>query len=153
MIRYEEDISIETILIKGYPLLEAHWEELANNKDKIFLKPDVEKYINLQKAGIINNICVWDDKKIIGYSVVLSTPNLHYSDDVFAYVDVIYVDKNYRNSKIGIELISRTEDLIRRKGCSVLTYHTKPAHPTIEKVLERKGYSLMENIYGILLKE
>lgn len=128
--------------------LESHWDELANNKDKIKLKPDVEKYQLLMDMGCLHNIVVVHDGKIIGYSVIISQPHLHYSDNLFGMVDVIYVAKEHRNSRLGIELVKRTEQLAKDIGVDVLTYHTKPNHPAIEKLLYKKGYSHMENIIG-----
>lgn len=128
--------------------LESHWNELANNKDRIKLNPDVDKYQTLMDMGYLHNIAVECEGEIIAYSVVIAQPHLHYSNNVFAMVDVIYVAESHRNSRVGIELINKTEVMAMGLGADVLTYHTKPNHPAIEKILYKKGYSHMENIIG-----
>lgn len=146
------DVPVIEFFEKGHESLKAHWEQVANNKDKIKLSPDVEKYILLQEAGVLRNIALLDGDKIVGYSVVFIQPHLHYKQDLFAAVDVMYVDEEHRNSKAGLLLINETEKLCKDLGVSVLTYHTKPQHAAIEKILYRKEYKHMENIIGKCLR-
>lgn len=130
-----------------------HWLEIAANKEKILLNPDEDRYKKLEEAGILKSIVVYDGDELVGYSVLLVQPHLHYKDDLFAFVDLIFVKNAYRSSKVGLMLINETEKYAKELGVSMLTYHTKPTHATIEKILYRKGYSHYENIIGICLKE
>ena len=145
------DIPTEEFFLYQEGILEEHWEEVAGNKHAIKLSPDVAKYKLLQDAGILKNFVLFNDAEMVGYAVVLAQPHLHYKEDVFAFVDVIFVKQKYRNSRAGLQLINALEDWAEGNA-SVLTFHTKPSHPTIEKILEKKGYSHMENIYGKLFK-
>lgn len=151
--RYEYGVPVSKFFETEEGLLAAHWKDLSSNPDKIFLKPDIVRYQSLQDAGFLYNIVAYDEDLMVGYAVVLIMPHLHYSDDKFAMVDVIYTDPNFRNSKLGITLINRVEEMCKEQKVSVLTYHTKPSHNTIEKILHRKGFSHFENIIGKLLKE
>jgi GNAT superfamily N-acetyltransferase len=152
--KYIYDVPMSTFFSEECGLLEKHWKELSNNPSAIILKPDVAKYLSLQDAGLLLNIVVYNDEdEMVGYAIIFNMPHIHYSDDYFAMVDVIYVSQEYRKSRIGIELIDKVEALCREKNSSVLTYHTKPEHAAIEKIIERKGYSHYENIFGKLLKE
>ena len=146
------DVPVVEFFEKSHEALKAHWDQVANNKDTIKLAPNVEQYILLQESGVLRNIALIDGDKIVGYSVILAMPHLHYKHDVFASVDVIYVDEEHRNSRAGVKLINATEELCREIGVSVLTYHTKPSHPAIEKILYRKDYVHMENIIGKCLR-
>jgi GNAT superfamily N-acetyltransferase len=91
---------------------------------------------------------VYDGEVVVGYSVLIVQPNLHYSENVFAHVDIIYVSKQYRKSSIGARLLLATEQLAKDLGASVITHHAKPYVPMIIKPLEKLGYSLYEHIYG-----
>ena len=153
MYNYVKNIPVIAFFADEDGLLTKHWEEIAGNKDKIKLCPDVSKYIHLQEAGVLKNICAYKDEKLIGYCVMFVQPHLHYAEDLYAYVDVIYVDKEYRNTSVGIRLIKETEEYARSLNVSVLTYHTKPAHAVIEKVLAKLNYKHIENIFGKCLKE
>jgi len=89
-----------------------------------------------------------DDGKIVGYSVLLISPHLHYAETVFAMVDVIFLCESHRKTRAGLFLINKTEEFAKEAGAHVLTYHTKPNHNTIEKILYYKGFGHMENIIG-----
>ena len=151
--RYEYNTSMNTFFEREEGILSEHWEQLAGNKDKIKLKPDVNKYQMLQEVGMLFNIIAYKEEELIGYSIILISPNLHYMDDKFAMVDVIFVKANSRVSRAGIDLINKTEEVCRKEGVSMLSFHTKPSHSTIEKILYRKGFKHCENILGKLLKE
>lgn len=146
------DIPVEEFFKYQEGILDEHWDEVAGNKNAIKLSPDIQKYKALQELGILKNFVLFEGEEMIGYSVILSQPHLHYKDDIFAFVDVIFVKKEYRNSRAGLFLINQIEEWAK-ENVSLLTYHTKPKHPTIERILEKKGYSHMENIYGKLFKK
>lgn len=150
---FKINVPMEDFFMEEGGILSDHWKALSNNPDTIILKPDVQKYKDLQKSGVLFNIVGYEDNIMVGYAIVFITPHIHYSDDKFAMVDVIYADPLYRNSRLGLTLINQVEDMCRKEEVSVLTYHTKPTHATIEKILYRKGFSHFENIIGKLLKE
>jgi len=148
MYNVEFDVDTDKFLDEAASLLLEHWDELALNKEHIKLAPDRRKYKLLQELGIIKNIVIYDGDVVVGYSVLIVQPNLHYSDNVFAHVDIIYVAKQYRQSSLGARLLLATERLAKDLGASVLTHHAKPYVPMIIKPLEKLGYSLYEHVYG-----
>jgi GNAT superfamily N-acetyltransferase len=150
--RYEQNVPVATFFETEGGLLNDHWKALSSNPDKIVLKPDVAKYQNLQDSGVLHNIVAYEEDKMVGYAVVFVIPHIHYADDKFAMVDVLYTDPNHRNSRLGITLINKVEEMCVKLEVSVLTYHTKPSHNTIEKILYRKGFTHFENILGKLFK-
>lgn len=153
MIEFKENISVEDFFNGENGLCDLHWEEIAKNKNAIKLKPDVNRYKQMQELGIIKNIVAYVDGEIVGYSVLIIMPHLHYMDDKYAMVDVIYVDPAYRNSSIGVRLIDKSEELAKREGSSLILHHVKPHHQTLGKIIARKGYELFETIHAKLLKE
>ena len=150
---FKTNIPVSQFFSEEGGLITDHCNELATNPDKIKLKPDVKRYQDLQDKGFLFNIVGYEDEIMVGYSVIFIMPHMHYMDDKFAMVDVLYTDPLYRNSRLGLDLINKTEELCKEQKVSVLTYHTKPSHNTIEKILYRKGFSHFENIVGKLLKE
>ncbi len=153
MYNFAYNVDAYEFLDEAEELLIEHWEELALNKEKIALHTDREKYKQLQTLGILSNIVVYKDNKIVGYSVILNQPHLHYCDHKYAYVDVIYVSKEHRNTKVGAKLLIATEQLAKELGGSVILHHAKPYVPMIIKPLEKLGYSLYEQIYGKYIGE
>lgn len=153
MYKFTYDVPMEIFLDQAKDILYKHWKELAVNQDTVFLSPDKEKYCKLQEVGVIKNIVVYHEEKIVGYSIILIQPALHYSNDLFAHVDVIYVDKEYRSSSVGARLLLATETLAKDNGASVILHHAKPNVPMIIKPLEKLNYKLYEFIYGKYLGE
>jgi GNAT superfamily N-acetyltransferase len=153
MYRWETNVPVLTFFMDENSIIDCHWDEVANYKNAIELDPDIEKYVALENAGVLKNVCVYDEDRLIGYSVLFIQPHLHYCKDLFAYVDVIYLHPDYRGSTLGVKLVKKTEQLARECGASVVTFHTKPLHPAIDKVLVKFGYGHIENIFGKCLKE
>jgi len=154
MYKFQYDVPMGIFLDKAKDILYRHWEELALNKDKIQLSPDKEKSCKLQDIGVLKNIVIYNEnEEIVGYSVLLIQPALHYSCDTFAHVDIIYVDKQYRSSSLGARLLLATENIAKENGASVILHHAKPNVPMIIKPLEKLDYKLYEFIYGKYLGE
>jgi ribosomal protein S18 acetylase RimI-like enzyme len=154
MYKFQYDVPMDIFLDKAKDILYRHWEELALNKDKIQLSPDKEKSCKLQDIGVLKNIVIYNEnEEIVGYSVLLIQPALHYSCDTFAHVDIIYVDKQYRSSSLGARLLLATENIAKENGASVILHHAKPNVPMIIKPLEKLDYKLYEFIYGKYLGE
>jgi len=153
MYKLVTNVDSTTFLTEAADLITEHWEELALNKDKIRLCPDVVKYKQLQDLNILHNVVVYKDDEIVGYSVLLVQPHLHYANDVYASVDVIYVSKNHRQSSVGARLLVTTEDYAKSIGVAVIMHHAKPYVPMIIRPLEKLGYTLYEQIYGKYLGE
>jgi GNAT superfamily N-acetyltransferase len=153
MYKYEYNVDAAIFLEQTKDLLYMHWEELALNKTKIYLNPDVEKYVALQQTNCMFNIVVYKDDVVVGYSVIFLTPHMHYQDHKYANVDVMYVHPEYRQSTIGARLLVATEQLAKDNGASVILHHAKPYVPMIIKPLEKLNYQLYELMYGKYIGE
>jgi GNAT superfamily N-acetyltransferase len=133
-------------------LIEAHWEDIALNKDKIKLNPDWNAYFTLEKEGKLKLFTARDGEKLVGYFVVIVGVNLHYKDHVFASNDVIYLHKDYRKGFTGSKLIKFAEGCLKQDGVSVLTINTK-IHQPFDAVLSRLGFKAIERVYSKYLGE
>lgn len=128
------------------PLLQAHWEQIALNKDKIKLNPAWDEYIKLNNAGIIHFYTVRDNKQLVGYFCVLATKSLHYKDHIFATCDIIYVKQDKRAGMTGYKLIKFAENDLKNLGVSLLGINTK-IHAPFDSLLKRMDYNLTERLY------
>ena len=153
MYKYVHNVEATVFLEQAKDLLYMHWEELALNKDKVYLNPDVNKYVLLQQAGSLCNIVVYKDEMVVGYSIIFLSTNMHYQDHIYANVDVLYVHPEYRHSTIGARLLVATEQLAKDNGASVILHHAKPYVPMIIKPLEKLNYQLYELMYGKYIGE
>lgn len=149
MYNFEYNVSCAKVFEDAYDLVRMHWEELAVNKDKVPMNPNVEQYENLMRDNILHNIVVYYENKIIGYSFIIVSPALHYQTTMYAHVDVVYVHPDFRGKDgVGMDLLMRTDELAKKLGAKVIMHHAKPHMPQIIKPLEYLGYSLYEHIYG-----
>lgn len=153
MYKYEYNVDMAVFLEEAKDILYMHWDELALNKDKIYLKPDVNKYVVMQQSNLLYNIVVYKDETIVGYSIIFISSHMHYQDNKYANVDVVYVHPEYRHSTIGARLLVATEQLAKDNGASVILHHAKPYVPMIIKPLEKLNYQLYELMYGKYIGE
>lgn len=125
-----------------------HWLEIAKNKELMALAPDLERYSLLEEAGSLITLYAYDrDDNIIGYSVNIISPHLHYKELITAYNDLLYVKKEYRKGSVGIRLISETERVCRNSGAEIILFHAKE-QTSLAGILPRKGYKTHEIIFS-----
>ncbi len=154
MIEFKYDVPMDQFFKEESGLCNIHWEEIANNKDKVKLKPNTQQFTALQSAGMLKNVVAYDEGLMVGYAVILISPHLHYADDKFAFVDLVYVDPVYRTSNIGLSILNRIEKIAKQEGVSVLQHHAKPHHRNLQTILEkRKGYKVAEVILSKYIGE
>ena len=128
MITYQQE-SLVTTKEDARPLLEKHWEEIALNKDTIKLNPDWDAYADLEDVGILKIFTARSDGNLIGYFVVFVRSHIHYKDNLFAYNDILYLDKDYRKGFTGAKLMKFAEKCLKEDGVSVLVVNTKRHKP------------------------
>ena len=128
------------------PLIAEHWEEIARNKDAIKLNPDFSAYKALQELGVLHIATARDDGELIGYSISIITPNLHYQDHLFAVNDILFIKKSYRKGRVGLKLFKYMEECYRKRNVSVVHIHSKCAHD-FAGLMEYLNYSHIEKVY------
>lgn len=129
------------------PLLEHHYEEVAMYKDKIKLEPDYDKYLSMADDGLLHVVTARDEGKLIGYFVSFLLPHIHYSSTVYAVNDILFIDKEYRNAKVGLGLFSYAEEQLKAEGASVIVIHMKTSVP-FDSLCEGLGYDYAERNYS-----
>lgn len=131
------------------PLLQKHWEEIADNKDKVQLNPDEGAYFLCQENGALHCLSCRekDTNKLVGYLVTFFINHPHYKEHKFAQNDIFYLDPSYRKGSLGIKLIKEHEKCMKKFGVSIIMYHFKPKKD-FSKILERLGHSLFEYTYS-----
>jgi len=128
-------------------LTEAHWQEIARNKHLMVLKPDVARYNSLEAAGNLLSLYAYNDAdEIIGYSVNILSNHLHYADLRVCANDVLYIAPEYRRSRLGLQLIDRTEEAAKAHGVHMMSWHAKEG-TALAGILPRKGCQLQELIF------
>lgn len=128
-------------------LLDEHWHESARNKHLMVLKPDLARYEALEAAGALLGLFAYVDGEIVGYSVNVLSPHLHYVDLVCAHNDVLFIAKSHRNSPLGLRLIRATRRAAAARGAHLMLWHAKEGTP-LSQILPKLGCKVQEIIYS-----
>lgn len=138
----------DEMLANAGELFSEHWEEVALNKDVMVLKPDEQRYRNIEANGMLLAIGAFEDGKIVGYSVNIVTTHSHYADLVICNNDVLFVTESKRAGRLGLKLIRETERLAKERGVQLMLWHAKP-NTALEKMMPRLGYGVQDIIFSI----
>lgn len=130
-----------------WDLLLSHREELTTHKHIMVLKPDIAKYKALEDVGRLISLALYDEEKIVGYSVNILNNNLHYSDLVVMQNDILYIDQNYRRGSWGVKLIRETEIIAAARGAKLVLFHGKE-NTTFSELMPRLGYGVQDIMFS-----
>lgn len=144
-LEYKEEL-LENCLDELKPYLEKHYKEVGLYQDSIDLNPDYDKYLEMEKLGIIHTVTARDDGKLVGYFISIVTINLHYSDHKYAMNDILYIDEDYRKSGAAMELFAYAEQCLKDMGVSVITIHMKTKLP-FDSLCDSLEYDYSERLY------
>jgi GNAT superfamily N-acetyltransferase len=133
------------------PLLVKHWEEIALDRDAIPLDPDYEVYDKLHEMGVLVACTVRDGRKLVGYYANLLKGHPHYKSTLFAFLDVYFLLKEYRNAQNGLRLFTFMEKEMRARGVRKICSMTKLDHDASALFL-RLGWKPVETIFTKLLE-
>lgn len=129
------------------PLLEKHYLEIAHYQD-IALAPDHAYYLMAEDALMLRVFTARVDDVLVGYSIHRVGQNPHYRHSKQSNQDVLFVSPEHRRSRIGVNLISYTNDRLRDEGCQVSYQHAKVGHPALAMVLQRLGFQKVDEIWA-----
>ena len=128
-------------------LLTKHWEESARNKELMKLSPDYNMYNMLEANGTLVCLGAYIDKLLVGYSVNMIKPHLHYSTLICGYNDLLFVDDDHRGSSLGLKLIKETKKELEKRGAKLMLWHAKE-NTTLAILLPKLGCKIQEIIYS-----
>ena len=86
------------------------------------------------------------EDKLIGYTVNVVTNHLHYADLLIVQNDIIFLCKEHRKGRLGLQLIKRTEEEAKKLGARLCIWHGKVG-TALAGILPKLGYGEHEIIY------
>lgn len=145
MITYQRE-SIKDIKDELEPLLREHKDEVAVY-DFFDLNVDWDRYVEGDDKDVIVTFTVRSDGELVGYAAYFVSQSLHYRDQKYAVMDVIYLTPEFREAGIGASLLSFAEEYLTEEfDVSMMTIHMKVWAP-FEGVADYLGYELKEYMY------
>lgn len=126
---------------------QQHYDEIALNKRVMVFKPDLPRFRQLEDAGLLLSLGVFDGDQVVGYSVNIITTHLHYANLVHAHNDMIFLAKPYRNGKVGLQLIKATQAACKERGAVMMTWHAKE-NTALAALLPRLGCKVQDILFS-----
>jgi putative acetyltransferase len=111
----------------------------------VFTDPTTDDLFALFQSFNSRYIVAEENGRIVGGSGVFPTTGL---PEKCAELVKLYVDQNYRNQGIGIELMKRCEGIAREMGYSQLYLETLPELERACSLYERMGYRKLSSPLG-----
>jgi GNAT superfamily N-acetyltransferase len=127
-------------------LFKLHFEEVYGDTNPFPPKVWYEQYEALEKAGMAFGLFALYEDVIVGYSVNFVMPNLHSKGFYSCINDVLFIDKAFRNTPLGLKLIKKTEQEAVNIRCSMMGW-SSPEGSSLGPILERLGYPKRETVY------
>lgn len=123
-----------------------HWEEVANDKDKIKLDVWYEAYDEMEKSGQLHIVTARDEEKIVGYHWSVVRPHLHYKSSLTAYTDIYFLHPSYRRGMNGIKLFKFVEKSLKERGVEKM-YTASKIKLDKSSIFEFLGWHEAETVY------
>lgn len=130
-------------------LFDAHWQEVALNRDAIKLDIDYELYARCERDEELHLVTARDDGWLVGYHLSVIRPHPHYRSTLHCTTDVFYLRPEYRKGMTGYKLLKFFLDSVRARGVKKIFMGTKMAID-IDPLLKRLGFTPIERIYGMV---
>lgn len=136
-------------------LFEEHHQELAIHKSAMILQPDRARYELFEEQGTLLVLGVWDEERMVGYSVNILQVHPHYTGLHVCTNDVFFLTKGARGLGLCRELLKETCRSARLRAPAgeplLVMMHAKKDTP-FGHILERHGYGVEEVTYSKVIQ-
>jgi L-amino acid N-acyltransferase YncA len=124
-----------------------HYDEIAVQKDRMEMKPDVASYKALEELGKLQIVVVRDDGRMVGYILSVIRPHLHYANVLCGFEDAYFLSKTHRRGMIGVKLIREAVRHMQAVGVQKVFFMTKAALD-MGSIFERLGFDKTDIVYS-----
>lgn len=127
------------------PLFKAHADEVRPYRE-FSLNPLWEIYEQLEDDDKVVMYVARDGDDIIGYVIYFVSESLHYRNEVFATMDIVYLDPEYRGGNTAEILLQEAEDYLYSIGVTMIDMRMK-VFASFESLAKHMNYDKMEYVY------
>ena len=133
-----KEITFDYLWENGQKVIRSYYDELCLRPDLTELSPDLVRYKELERMGLLQTLGAFEGEEMIGQSVIIYSTPMHYSTTPVALSDSLFILKEHRNGSAGVRLIRRTEEEARKRGSKLLILHGKEGTTFVELVKKMK---------------
>lgn len=144
MLTYQEE-SWFTLIKEGLDMFQQHWEELDSHVNPK-LDIDFDGYADLALNNKLHIITIRDNSKLVGYSVNVIQPTLHFRKVKWAFADFFFILPEYRKGFAGVKLFKEVERTLKNKNVSRIFMGTR-LDLNLERIFNRLGYTEFQRTY------
>lgn len=134
-------------LIEALPIIEEGWQAVGGSE--FLLDPDMPEAV---ESGTVRCFAARADQQLVGYALVLVTPNPLQFRKIEGMVLGIYIHPEHRAGDAATEFNKFIEARLCNDGVHCVS-HTAPAGTTIDRWLRRMGYTEVETTFTKSLQE
>lgn len=142
-----KEVYASEFMLEHIHLVRKHWLEVGYSVE---LEPDVERYAELEQAGILHTLAAYSDDEAIGYCSIGIAPHAHSKNELCAMVDAIYIEPDHRGFA-SAKLMTAVKQKAAELNAFELIYFTKRGTP-LYKSLVKHGYEETETVMTIGLR-
>ena len=129
------------------PLWVEHYQEIAGDKARMPMRPDVARFRRLEAAGQLQIMVARKSGAMVGYMLFAVSPHPHYADVLCGFEDAYFLTKSERRGLAGVRLISHSIRSLKARGVKRAMIHTKKAKD-MGRVLSFLGFDHTDEIYS-----
>jgi hypothetical protein len=124
----------------------AHWAEVAADRDKFNLDPDLDRYAEMEWRGILHVVTARKRGELVGYYVWIVGTLLHHRTILTAMSDMYWLRPDCRKGFSGIRFIRFSEAYAKSLGVKKL-FATFQPWLSLEGIYQRLGWIQAERVY------
>lgn len=141
------------------PLFDPHWQEIAQDKDKVPLDPQYETYLAREAVGEVLLVVLREAGAVMGYFVGFVAPGMHYRTCLTLTMDIFWLHPSLRESdslgaverEMACTLLFETVlTEARARGVQRCFFGSK-LHQDASALFEHLGMSQVERYYSLWL--
>lgn len=124
-----------------------HYNEIALDKERMEMRPDIEAYQRLEATGQLQILTARDSGIMVGYLLTVIRPHMHYAGVLCGFEDSYFLSKDHRRGMVGVKLIREGIKQMKFAGVKKCFFMTK-AFLDMGRIFERLGFSKSDIVYA-----
>ena len=117
--------TVETLLVDGRALFEAHAKEDATHPD-IPLSINEAQYARMEELDLVRIYTVRHNGQLAGYGVVSVYHSLLFQTSKQGICEALYLDPSVRKGRTALQFLQYIQDGLRDLGVQVMRLHARP---------------------------
>lgn len=127
-------------------LIRENWEEVEKGIQSREPAPDWDRLQLMESADVLFARGAWVDGHLVGYSVNIVGPSLHYGGVTQVTNTVLYLSPTHRRDGLGRRMVVDTKRTARERGAHEVLFHAKEGSPA-ERLFAAMGADVTDITY------